>query len=231
MAGKKDPRDKIVDAALKLAETRSWRDIRLTDIAGEAGITLAELAGHVSGKSHILGLFARRVDRQLLAALEEDPVEGGIHDRLFDIIMRRLELMEPHRKAIANIIAAPGESAADWARLYGSLIQSQTWILSAAGLDDSGPRAGLKVNGLAYVYGRTLRVWAQDDEAGKARTMAELDRALRDGADWLRRLDTPMALWNAFGGLARGLWRNRTRQTQSSTQPEPAARPGNQAES
>ena len=44
MARKKaDPRQKIIDASLKLAEEKGWRQLALPEIAEAAGVSLSEL--------------------------------------------------------------------------------------------------------------------------------------------------------------------------------------------
>ena len=199
----------IVNAALRLAATGSWTDIRMSDIAAEAGMGLADLAGIIGGKADILRLYGRQVDAKMLRSLDDEPVTGSPHDRVFDIIMRRLELMDADKAAIRSIVAAPASSAAGYLTLAGSLLQSQDWILSAAGIEDSGLRGAMKTSGLAYVYVKALRTWANDDDPGLARTMAQLDRSLRDGADWIKRLETPAALATALGSLARGFMQAR----------------------
>jgi hypothetical protein len=56
----------LIDAALRLAARRRWRDVRLGDIAAEAGIDLADLAKITSSKADIVRRFSRRTDRALL---------------------------------------------------------------------------------------------------------------------------------------------------------------------
>ncbi|NNE24137.1 MAG: TetR/AcrR family transcriptional regulator [Rhizobiales bacterium] len=210
--------DDVINAALDLALTRSWRDIRLNDIAGEAGMTLAELREFVPSKIGILKALAARSDRDLLASLEKDPVEGDVHDRLFDIVMRRLELLEPHKAAFRNIISDPADGAADWATLGGALIDGQGWTLAAAGIEEAGRREGIKRQGLAMVTARTMKVWAEDDDPGLAKTMASLDRSLRDGAKWLERLDAPLAMGQAFANLALAMLRRRSQPASDETE-------------
>ena len=136
-------------------------------------------------------------------------MSGSAHDRVFDILMRRLELMDGDKAAIRSIVETPAASLPDYARLAGSMMQSQDWVLSAAGIEDTGLRGAMKTTGLALVYVRALKVWANDDDAGLARTMAQLDRSLRDGADWIKRLETPMTLATALSSLARGFMKAR----------------------
>jgi AcrR family transcriptional regulator len=203
--------DRILDAALRLAASRRWTEITLRDIAGEAGLTLAELNSAVPSRAAILALLNRRIDQRMLAALDKDPVSGDAHDRIFEVLMRRLEVMAPYREAVANIIADPSTLLDDPPELASSLGRSLGWVLAAAELEDSGSREMIKRLGLAAIYRRVLGVWVEDDDPGLARTMATLDRALRDGETWLKRLAPALSLAGALGSAARALTRARRR--------------------
>jgi len=205
-----ETRDLIIDAALRLAADKPWPEITLTDIAQASGISLAELARHVSGKPQILEAFARRMDGQLLASLTSDPVEGDAHDRLFDIMLRRFELLAPYKAAIANIVRAPADGPAEWLHLLASSLTTQGWMLAAADIKLSGLRGDAAKLGLAKIATDTLRVWLKDDDAGLARTMAALDRKLRDGEALMNRLETPIALCSGFARVFRSLREERT---------------------
>lgn len=52
-------------------------------------------------------------------------------------------------------------------------------VLEAAGVSARGPAGLLRCKGLAAIWFRTLVVWADDDSPDSARTMAALDRLLR----------------------------------------------------
>jgi AcrR family transcriptional regulator len=210
------PTDAVVDAALALAARMPWQNVTLSDIAAEAGLGLAALRKLVASKAHILAQFSRRVDAMLLEALAGETLEGEAHDRLFDVIMRRLELLEPWRPALKSILAAGPDDPIAVAAGALNAMDGQRWLMEAAGI--AMPRdaiaQGVRLAGLAFVQQRTMRVWVEDDDPGHARTMAVLDRALRDGATWLSRLDAPMALCGAIakavGSLARGRGRGGT---------------------
>jgi len=211
MAKSPSTNDKILDAALRLAASRRWTEITLRDIAGEAGLSLAALNETVPSRAAILALLNRRIDQRMLAALDQDPVSGDAHDRLFEVLMRRLEVMAPYRAAVASIIADPATLLDDPPEIASSLGRSLGWVLAAAGLEDSGSREIIKRLGLAAVYRRVLGIWVEEDDPGLARTMAALDRALRDGETWLKRLAPGLALAGAFGSAALALVRGRRR--------------------
>lgn len=210
-----ETRDLIVDAALRLAAERPWPEITLGAIAESAGVSLAELARHVSGKPDILDALARRLDSQLLDSLAADPVEGDAHDRLFDIMLRRFELLAPHKAAIANIVKAPADGPVEWLALLASSLVTQGWMLAAADIRLSGFRGDAARLGLAKIAADTLMVWLKDDDTGLARTMAALDRKLRDGEALMKRLETPVALCSGFARVFRSFREERTTKTQA----------------
>ena len=190
--------DTIVEAALRLAAARPWREVTLADIARESGMSLAELSQHVGGKADILRAFIRSTDRRLLASLSNEAIEGDGHDRLFDIMLRRFELLAPYKKAIASMARSPDGGPSEWLHVLAAALDSQGWALAAAGLEAPGLKGDLHRLGLARVHAATLRVWLEDDDPGLARTMAALDRGLRDGEAFMRRLETPIALCTSF---------------------------------
>ena len=213
--------DAVIDAALALAARRPWQEVGLADIAAEAGLDLAGLRQVAASKAHILALFSRRIDTLLLKALASETLEGEAHDRLFDVIMRRLDILKPWRAAVKSILAAgPGDPLAV-ASAGLNAMDGQRWTLAAAGVDlpRDGIAQGVRLAGLALVQHRVLRVWAEDDDPGLARTMAALDRHLRDGATWLKRLDGPMALCAGMARVLRGLARGAPASPASPQQP------------
>ena len=200
---------KIVTAALRLAQDRKWTDIKLSEIAAEAGVGLAALQAAVGSRMGILKLFMRDIDQRMLASLEQNPVTGDAHDRLFEVLMRRLEVMAPYRRAIANMISDPGALFDSPPELAASLSKSLGWVLAAAGVDERGGRELVRRIGLAGIYRRVLAVWVEDDDPGLARTMAALDRSLRDGEAWLKRVEPGLSLISTIGTVAGRLFRGR----------------------
>ncbi len=65
---------------------------------------------------------------------------------------------------------------------------SMGWMLAAAGIPTTGLSGRVRAQGLALIWGRTMRVWLDDDDPGLARTMAELDTRLRQGERSAMRL-------------------------------------------
>ena len=225
---RKSRKDKIIDTTLELAAERGWGKLKLTTIAKACGVSLAKLHEHFSSKADILAAFMARIDAEVLESIEQEPDIGELpRDRIFDVVMRRLEILEPYKPALKMISRDMRETPSDWGTLCNAAARSQMWMLAGAGLEDYGVRGFIKVNGLALVYSQVLRVWLEDDDPGLARTMAELDRNLRRSERMLRRAETPIALATAFFQFGRAAWRQRgTRGPRSSPGPQ---HPGQQA--
>ena len=95
----------IIDAALALARTRDWRTVSLSDIADEAGVSLAQVYTVFSSKAAIVGGFMKRIDQHVLDGAAVDSTESA-RDRLFEVLMRRFDALAPHKDAVAAILAA-----------------------------------------------------------------------------------------------------------------------------
>ena len=170
-------RDRILDAALTLAARRGWRRTGLADIAAEAGIGLDRLRAKFASKPAIVNGLIRRTDERALAL---GATEGSsARDRLFDVLMRRFDAMAADRAGIAAILRDLCRYPAMALCHAPRLMVSMAWMLEVSGLSSSGLLGLLRAKGLAAVYLWTLRAWLADDSRDLAKTMATLDRGLR----------------------------------------------------
>jgi AcrR family transcriptional regulator len=174
-------RDKIVTAFLALLAEQPFEKIALTDIAERAGVSLAQLRGAFSSSFAILAAHIKDVDRAVLADDFSDMAEEPPRERLFDVLMRRLELLGPHRQAIGSLLRSARRDPPLALALNSMAVRSQQWMLAAAGIRISGPLGMIRAQGLTVLFGSVLQTWVRDDDPGLARTMAALDRALTRG--------------------------------------------------
>jgi AcrR family transcriptional regulator len=215
----KAPRDRIVDALMTLAAEQPWNDIEIGDIAREADVTLAEFRDAFPSKGAVLAGLARRIDKQVLQGSSDDLAEEPARERLFDVLMRRLDAMAPYKRALRRIAFALRSDPLSLLALNGVALNSQRFMLAAAGISTEGPLGNLKVQGTVIAFANTLDTWFTDDDPAQARTMARLDREIRRGerfmerAEDARRLTAPIrALGQALFEGVRGSGRRRERE-------------------
>jgi AcrR family transcriptional regulator len=185
----KTNREKIIEAFLALLSEKPIEDIGFGEIAARAGVSLSECRGAFGSVMAVLAGHMKDIDRKVLAGGDGDMAEETPRERLFDVLMRRLELLAPHRAAIRSLMRSACRNPGLALALNGFAVRSQQWMLTAADIDAAGPRGMIRAQGLALLYARVMRVWLDDDDPGLAPTLAALDRALARGQRWVGFLD------------------------------------------
>lgn len=183
--GPSDPKSALREALLRMTAVGGWRDLSYAEIAKDAGLSLAEAYQAYPSKAAILTGIGRDIDSRIFASLESDPLDGSAKDRLFDLLMRRFDVLNEHRAAYAALAWELPRTPAEGFALLCQLRRSLANMLEAAGLSASGLRGTLRIEGLGAIYAAALRVWFKDDSADLAKTMAELDKRLGQVDRWL----------------------------------------------
>jgi AcrR family transcriptional regulator len=174
-------REKIIAAFLTLLADKPIERIGFAEIAEASGVSLAQLRGEFPSTLAILAAHMKSIDRAVLSEDFGDVEEEPARERLFDVLMRRIEILAPHREAVRSLTRSARRNPPLALALNSLAVRSQQWMLTAAGIGASGPRGIIRAQGLAALFGGVLRTWIHDDDPGLARTMAALDRALARG--------------------------------------------------
>jgi AcrR family transcriptional regulator len=174
-------REKIIAALLTLLAEKPIEQISFAEIAETAGVSLAQLRNEFPSTLAILAAHIKSVDRAVLSEDFSDVEEEPPRERLFDVLMRRLEILKPDREAVRSLLRSARRNPPLALALNSLAVRSQQWMLTAAGIRASGPRGMIRAQGLAALFGGVLGTWIHDDDPGLARTMAALDRALARG--------------------------------------------------
>ena len=177
-------RDKAVDALLALLSEHSFEQIGLAEVAGRAGLKLSALRAEFGSTLAIFAAHVKDIDRAVLAGGDAEMAEEPARERLFDVLMRRLEALAPYKPAVRSILCSARRNAGLALALNAMAVRSQRWMLEAAGIGASGPRGALRAQGAALMFARVLAVWIDDEEEGLDRTMAALDRGLASAERW-----------------------------------------------
>jgi AcrR family transcriptional regulator len=187
--GSKSDRERIIDAFMTLLAEKPIERIGFAEIAKSARVSLSELRGTFPSMLAILAAQMREIDRAVLAGGDAELADEPPRERLFDVLMRRLEVLAPHRAAIRSLMRSASLNPSLAFALNSLSVRSQQWMLTAADIGASGPRGMLRAQGLALLFASVLRTWIDDQDRGLARTMAALDRALARGQRWAGLLD------------------------------------------
>jgi AcrR family transcriptional regulator len=177
--------DRIIEAAMARIAEEGWRRVSLAAIAEAADLPILRVYRTFPSKPAILCGLARRIDEAVLAAPLETEIDERPRDRVFDVLMRRFDALQPYKAAFAKMrrdlpLDPPAALAAG-----AGLLRSVSWMLEGVGISTAGIGGVIAVKLTAAAYLMAQRVWIGDDSPDLAPTMAELDRRLRTIERWL----------------------------------------------
>ncbi len=198
-------REQVVEALMRLAAEQPWDDIELADIAREAGLTLSEMRDLFPSKGAILEGFTRMIDKKIIDGTTEDLAGEPARERVFDVFMRRLDAMAPHKRALRRIAYAMRSDPLSLSALNRSALNSMRYMLAAAGVPTEGSLGFVKLQGSVIALANVMETWFDDDDPAQARTMARLDRELTRGERFLERADDVRRLTAPLRALGQAL--------------------------
>jgi AcrR family transcriptional regulator len=199
-------RDAIVDALMALTARRGFAETTISDIAREAGVSLADFRDAFPSKGAVLGAFLRRIDRQVLDDLPKDHDAEPSRERLYHVLARRLEALEPYRDAVASIAEWSSKDPLAATAINREIVNSMRFMLEAADIDSDGPVGALKLQGLAYAWKRVLDAWREDRPGEHSHALTALDRALDRGEKFIDRAEDIARVTEPFRSLAHRLF-------------------------
>jgi len=181
--------ERLIAALWRVIAAHGWPGLSMRRLAAEAGVEVATLRERFPTRLDVLLLHGRMMDQAVLAGTI--PGQGGsARDRIFDVLMRRLDAMQPHREGILRLFEDMRRDPALALALAPHIGIAMRWMLEAAEVEAKSCEARLLALGLAGVWLATIRAWAGDDSPDMGATMAALDSAL----DRAERIARPLGL-------------------------------------
>lgn len=182
--------DRIVDAALDLAEETGWHDLRLYQVAERLDIGLDQISVRFRDLDAVANAWFARARDVMLQGSDADLASLSPPERLHGVMMRWFEALAPHREVSAEIIREKLWPAHPhhWAPMVFDLSRLIHWFLDAALIGSTGRRRAMAEVGLTLIFLATLRIWCRDDTPGQLRTRAYLRRRLEIADGWLGRI-------------------------------------------
>lgn len=177
--------DRIIDAMLALVASGGWRSVSLAAVAEEAGMSVLQVHRLFPSRTAILCGFLRRIDEMALAAPVDAEDGEKPRDRVFDLLMRRFDALQPYRVHLAALRRDLRGDLLSALALGAALLCSMRLTLEAAGIAGRGIPGVVAVKLTTAAYLAAVHTWLRDESPDLAPTMATLDRRLRGVERWL----------------------------------------------
>lgn len=168
----------LIDTTLTLAGEIEWSSITLKLIAEQTDMPLDEVSGTFESKWEILDAFRIRTDSLITAQMNNDWPKQPVRDRLFDVVMDRIETIAPWKAGITSISKHCTIHPLAGVRLFSPLRRSMDKMIEHVRANSQGPVRLAQSHGLTIIYLLVLRRWMSDETADLGPTMAELNERL-----------------------------------------------------
>ncbi|MCS6987493.1 MAG: hypothetical protein NZM40_08730 [Sphingomonadaceae bacterium] len=166
----------VLEAWLAVIARDGWRAAVPEAAAAQAGLSVGGLMAEVADRYDALATLLRTLGQASARAAAQ--ATGSVRERLFDGIMAGFDRLQPHRAAVAAIVAARDPAVPPLVAVEG--VAALRRLAAVAGVPVSGPLGALRMAALAGLLARVFQVWRDDHTPDMSRTMAELDRRLAE---------------------------------------------------
>lgn len=180
-----DAEARLHAAFWRAVAAQGWHGLTMRCLAAESGLPLSALRAALPTPLHALRLHLRLTDQEVLRGTLAGQ-GGSARDRIFDVLMRRFDALQPHRPGVLRLLHDLRRDPLLALALAPGLVASMAWMLEGAEVGSAGAAGLVRAKGLAGVWLAALRAWEQDPTEDLGHTMAALDRLL-NRAEWLAR--------------------------------------------
>ncbi len=183
--------ERIVDAAVELADEVSWPAVRLHRVAARLGVSLPEIRSHYPDLDAVANAWLARADDAMLAVAERaDLVDAPAPDRIEAALTAWFTALGGRRRMLGSILSY--KLQASHIHLQAALVVATSrrvqWLREAARLDAMGRQKSVEESGLTLLFAATVRRWLNDSSENFERTRAFIAR-------YLERADGLMISW------------------------------------
>lgn len=187
--------ERILEAALAMAEEEGWTAVRLSEVARRLGLAPADVLDCYRDLDSVADAWFGRGWRAMLAERGPGFAERPPRERIESCLLAWFDAFAPRRSVTVEMIRAKLHPSHPhhWVPMVFNLSRTIHWLREAAMLPAryGTLRAQVEEVGLTALFLATLGVWAFDDSPAQLRTRQFL-------ADRLAAADRAMLrLWGA----------------------------------
>jgi AcrR family transcriptional regulator len=173
--------DRIVDAAIALAEERGWENVRLYLVAERLGIGLGDIGRHFRDLDAVANAWFGRAREQLLRVAPTSLAGRPPPERLHLAMTTWFDALAPHHRVSAQMLDAKLylSHPHHWVPMIFDLSRLMHDFLDVARIASTGRRRQLAEVGLTLIFLATLRDWLRRPERASERLRRRLATADR----------------------------------------------------
>ncbi len=169
----------LIDASFKIIEEFGWKNFSLEKLSQKEEISLKEINKLIKSKIGLLKEFSNMIDLKVENSIDfKDFKNSSVKDNLFELIMLRLEYMQPYKNSLKKIINALKNDTAAAKSISLNILNSLDFYLDLTDAYNKSLFDILKKKAIFLIYGYVFMIWLDDSTDELSKTMSELDRLL-----------------------------------------------------
>ena len=174
-----DKKFNLVKSSFNIIEKSGWKSFSLLKLAYAEKIPINEIKIFFKSEITILDEFSKMIDIEVEKSFDyEELTNTSVKDNLFELIMLRLEYMQPYRNALKSIKSSFKSDPLVAKSVAKNVMNSLDFYLELTNAFNDSFLDIFKKKSIFLIYSYIFMIWLEDDSDELSKTMSELDKLL-----------------------------------------------------
>ena len=174
-----DIKFELIDRSFMIIDKDGWEEFSFKKLANEKKIDVSKINQFFGSKKQLLKEFSKMIDLRVEKEFDFKSLEdSSTKDNLFELIMLRLDYMQPYKNSLKKIIVSISRSPSMLKSVSENVSDSLDFYLELTKAYDSSYFDLFKKKTILLIYSYIFKVWLDDNSEELSRTMSELDKVL-----------------------------------------------------
>ncbi len=174
-----DKKNQLIDASFKIIEDEGWDNFSLKKLSEKKNLDINSINQLLRSKKNLLKEFSKMIDYKVEKEFNfEDLHDSSTKDNLFELIMLRLEYMQPYKAALKSIIFSIKKQPGMLRSVSNNVLDSLDFYLELTKAYDKSFFDLFKKKSILLIYSYIFKIWLDDNTEELSKTMSELDKLL-----------------------------------------------------
>ena len=174
-----DKKFNLVKSSFNIIEKSGWKSFSLQKLSYAEKIPINEIKIFFKSEITILDEFSKMIDIKVEKSFDyEELTKTSVKDNLFELIMLRLEFMQPYRNALKSIKSSFKSDPLVAKSVAKNVMNSLDFYLELTNAFHDSFLDIFKKKSIFLIYSYIFMIWLEDDSDELSKTMSELDKLL-----------------------------------------------------
>ena len=174
-----DKKFNLVKSSFSIIEKNGWKSFSLQKLSYTEKIPINEIKNFFKSEITILDEFSKMIDFKVENSFDYEELQNtSVKDNLFELIMLRLEFMQPYRNALKSIKSSFKSDPLVAKSVAKNVMNSLDFYLELTNALNDSFLDIFKKKSIFLIYSYIFMIWLEDDSDELSKTMSELDKLL-----------------------------------------------------